>query len=264
MPFTNETKRLLLSGLLLLLVNGAAMACAIFAFTEGIFADNTRAAAFPALLAFLLTFWQPWVFFLCLIPGGPSVAAFFSVPATLAIYRTGPGQRIVERLRGIARGVGPTRLTLFAAAFFLAGTSVTLAAYKDFPVRHRSLPPSHMFPAKIEGGGDKGKAAPPYFLTNSRYYTLSHFIDDECLWQVRIPREQLPAFAKALSLQRASMEVLPDRFWKQPPYWWTKPSGDLEAYQTPNANAKRGEGWNASAVYDPRTQFLYVWGENNF
>ena len=231
---------------------------------EGFFADNAAAAAFPALLAFLLTFWQPWLFLLCLIPGGPYAAAFVAVPATVAIYRTGAGRRIVERLHRIALNLGQTRLTALVAAFLLVGTSVTLAAYKDFPVRHRGLPPSFMLPVKIEGGVGSGNSALPYSLTDSRYYTLSHFLDDECLWQVRIPREQLPTLAKDLALQRTPMETLPERFWKQPPYWWTKPSGNLEAYQTPTPVAKRGEGWNASAVYDPQTQLLYVWGENNF
>ncbi len=257
-------KRNWLSVLLLLLVNGAALACVAFAVGEGVFSDNLLVAAFPALLGFLLTVWQPWLFFLCLFPGGPHAAVLYAVPVTLIIYRTEPGRRFVQRLRGFARRLGPKTVSVCAAGFSLVGTLITLSAYKDFPVRHRGLPPASMLPVHTEGGVGNEKTLPPYFLTDSRYYPLARFIDDEHLWRVRVPRDRLPALAKTLSLQRTSMEMLPERFWKQPPYWWKKPSGSLETYQTPNANAKRGEGWNASAVYDPRTQFLYVWGENNF
>ena len=248
-----DNDRLLMQAGLLLLVNLAALGCAACAFVVVGFMDNYVEAAFPALLAFLLSAWQPWLLLLCLIPYVNMAAPIVSVPITLFVYRTLFRMGKLQWLRSLSRRFAPRTLAAAAGGFLVFGGLVSYAGYRDIFVQHRGIPPTVLW------HGDSLDAKP--FLSNSRYYTLSHFLDQAYLWQVKVPRKQIGSLVDALGLKRVPAQTLPANFWQQPPFWWQRPANGYEEYTFGNFSEKgRLEGGShAGAAYDPKTETLYVW-----
>ncbi len=253
-------KRLLLQAVLVLLINVTAHVCGAAVDVFWNWMDNPTAAAFPALMAFLLSFWQPWVLldFLPIMRNYPPIALLLlSVPATLLVYRTLFHLGKLNWVCYLWLRFPPRQKAVAFASFLILGTLSSYVGYKDIPVQHRGIP---------EIVNENGvQFAAKYALSDSRYYTQDRFVYFHYLWRVRVPQRNVAPLVESLNLKRIPQKSLPADFWQQEPkpIWWQRPSGNpWEAYSDHlYADGLITDTWRDGqfAAYDRQSQTFYYW-----
>jgi hypothetical protein len=139
----------------------------------------------------------------------------------------------VAVLMGLAISVGP-----YLIAFFLFG---------EGPVWSR-----RSWPAELQALVNSDSARDE--ICGIRVYCVENFINEGYVWRFSIPQRTYTSLAKSRDNTNFSKLDPADRFWNQPPSWWT-----------PNANANAdfvawhdlGQATTVITMYDKDKEVLY-------
>jgi len=96
------------------------------------------------------------------------------------------------------------------------------------------------------------------------------FMDTEAVWRLKLDPKQLELLMQDLDTFEVATipaEEVPPGFEAAFPWRWRPTRGaNCEFYRTPNFDwgDRRADGNHFAMMYDPVSQFLYVWNKDNF
>ena len=96
---------------------------------------------------------------------------------------------------------------------------------------------------------------------------LGGFLDHQYVWRMAIAPDRLPAIVKEYELLPVEANDVPSSFWSVFPWRHRPPKRQTNRYFGSaefGGNSRGQDGLHFFLMYDPQSQYLYVWHKDNF
>ena len=102
---------------------------------------------------------------------------------------------------------------------------------------------------------------------NAKVAGLGSFLDSEHVWRLSLSADELNTVTAEFGLLPVSADSVPPSFWQAFPRSW-RPAHEQESryFSTPNfpAQSRGPDGDHYFTMYDPGSEWMYVWHKFNF